>query len=242
MADKQSKITATNSAGYTAPVGLAADPVIFTVADNQLKVLLVWRGTANEGNWALPGGFVGETESPEETAHRKLTEKTGVKAGYLEQLRTYGDPDRDPRGWIPSIAFLALIPADALDVTSDVAAEHKADWIPVSGALRNFDLAFDHKQIIRDALERLRGKLWYSNIAVGLLPREFTLGEARRIYEAILGEPLDPANFARDLKASGLVKPTGKTRSTGRGRPGQAFAFVSRKPAWSPTRDKGRRG
>ena len=109
------RLTARNSAGYDAPVGLAADPVVFTLVDGDLSVLLARRTEEPQrGSFALPGGFVGAAESPRETAERKLLEKTGVGSVHLEQLRTYASPDRDPRGWLPSIAYLALVPPESL--------------------------------------------------------------------------------------------------------------------------------
>src|SRR5215210_7194403 len=108
-------MTARNSAGYEAPVGLAADPVVLTLVDGDLSVLLARRlEEPQRGTFALPGGFVGTEESPRQTAERKLREKTGVGAVHLEQLRTYAAPDRDPRGWLPSIAYLALVSPETL--------------------------------------------------------------------------------------------------------------------------------
>jgi 8-oxo-dGTP diphosphatase len=228
-------MTAKNSSGYEAPIGLAADPVIFTLQDEQLSVLLIERHEdPDKGKWSLPGGFVGTTESPEQTVNRKLNEKTGMDPIYVEQLRTYARPDRDRRGWLPSVAYLSLIPAQLLpDQDENGAKWHAVDDLP--------RLAFDHKQMIEDGLERLRGKLWYSNIAIGLLPQEFTLSQARAVYEAIAGKAYDPGNFARDLKNSGLITEAEGTRAEGRGRPAQLFKFVSREAAWSPRYAKGTR-
>jgi 8-oxo-dGTP diphosphatase len=223
------RISARNTDGYEAPVGLAADPVVFTVAQGQLSVLLARRRDAPaKGRWSLPGGFVGPDEDPAATVARKLEEKTGIPPIYLEQLRTYAEPGRDPRGWLPSIAYLALVPAELLreDGTRD-AAWHGVESLP--------RLAFDHARIVGDALERVRGKLWYSNIAVGLLPREFTIAHAREVYEQIAGVRYDPGNFSRDLRASGLVVESGRVAErTGAGRPARLFRFVSSEPTWTP--------
>jgi len=223
------KITARNSEGYEAPIGLAADPVVFTVAAGRLSVLLARRTeTPARGRWALPGGFVGAHEDPAETVTRKLEEKAGIPPIYLEQLRTYAEPRRDPRGWLPSIAYLALVPAELLpaDPPGDAA------WHPLSSLPR---LAFDHERIVTDALERVRGKLWYSNVAVGLLPPEFTLAQAREVYERLAGVDYDPGNFSRDLRASGLVVETGGVAArAGAGRPPRLYRFVSAEPSWSP--------
>jgi 8-oxo-dGTP diphosphatase len=227
-------MTAENSAGYPAPIGLAADAVVLSVLDARLAVLLVRRTEAPaRGRWALPGGFVGVREDPAETAARKLTEKAGIPPIYLEQLRTYAEPGRDPRGWLPSIAYLALVPADLLppDRARD-AAWHGIDALP--------PLAFDHGRIVADGLERIRGKLWYSNVAVGLLPPEFTIAQAREVYERISGVSYDAGNFSRDLRASGLIVETGGlAQRQAVGRPARLFRFVSSAPAWTPRYAKG---
>ena len=212
--------TAVNSEGYPAPAALAVDTAVFTVRDDEVLALVVRR---DDGATALPGGFVGAGERPAETARRKLREKTGLGRTYVEQLGAFADPGRDPRGWIPSIAYLALVPPGTEP------ADESARWVRARGRHR---LAYDHRAILRGALGRLEGKLWWSNIAVGILPGPFTMTEARRVYEAIAGVRYDAATFARDLKATGLVAATGAQRSDGRGRPGSLYRFASRSPAW----------
>jgi 8-oxo-dGTP diphosphatase len=217
------RIEAANDAGYPAPIGLAADPVVFTLLDGRLSVLLARRlEEPQRGMFALPGGFVGIRESPEQTAERKLREKTGVGSVHLEQLRTYAEPDRDPRGWLPSIAYLALVPPGALP--DQTPADRDASWHPLDALP---ELALDHARIVGDGLWRLRArvadKAWFMRVGGGLLPQEFTLGQAQRLYEAIGGESLDTANFRRDVKATGLLEDTGRRRSDGRGRPGTLY-------------------
>lgn len=219
--------TAANSEGYPAPAALATDVVVLTVDDRGALVTLTV--PRDDGVAALPGGFVGPAEDPLDTARRKLEEKTGLRGVYLEQLATFAAPGRDPRGWIPSIAHLALVPAGTRPGDSG------ARWIPARGRHR---LAFDHRRILRTALERLEGKLWWSNVAVGILPGPFTMSDARRVYEAIAGVRYDPATFARDLKATGLVRPTGEQRGDRPGRPAALYAFTSRRPAWGAGRRK----
>src|SRR5215207_791913 len=211
--------TATNSEGYEAPAALAVDAVVLTVRAGELVALV----TATDERPALPGGFVGRGEAPLAAARRKLREKTGLRQTYLEQLGTFADPGRDPRGWIPSIAYLALVPPET------EATEEDARWIPARGHTR---LAFDHRKILRTAVERVEGKLWWSNIAVGILPGAFSMSDARAVYEAITGTSYDPATFARDLKATGLVQATGEQRSVGPGRPAALYRFASHKQAW----------
>jgi 8-oxo-dGTP diphosphatase len=216
-------VKATNTAGYEAPIGLTVDPVVFTLLDGRLCVLLARRlEEPQRGMFSLPGGFVGASEAPSETAERKLREKTGVGSVHLEQLRTYAAPDRDPRGWLPSIAYLALVPPGALP--DQTPADRDASWHPLDALP---ELALDHARIVDDGLWRLRArvadKAWFMRVGGGLLPEEFTLGQAQRLYEAIAGDSLDPANFRRDVKATGLLADTGRRRSEGPGRPGTLY-------------------
>lgn len=223
-------LVGSNSAGFHAPAGMVADPVVLAPLGGHLHVLLTRREEEPElGRWSLPGGFMSPTEQPEETAQRKLTERTGVGAVYLEQLQTYGDPRRDPRGWIPSVAYLALIDAAVL-------AEGSAGrWVPVDDLP---PLAFDHARIVADAVERLRGKLWYSNVVMGLLPERFTMPQARRVFEEISGFRYEPSNFRRQLEGSGLVRATGEVQKGRAGRPAALYEFVDRQPAWSLRRSR----
>jgi 8-oxo-dGTP diphosphatase len=216
-------ISAANSAGYASPIGLTADPVVFTLLEGGLAVLLARRfEPPQRGMFALPGGFVGAEESPQQTAERKLTEKTGVGPVHLEQLRTYAAPDRDPRGWLPSIAYVALVPPETLP--ADVPEGREASWHPVDALP---ELALDHGQLIEDGLWRLQyraaDKEWFVGVAGRLLPEEFTLSQAQVLYEALRGEHVDTANFRRDVKATDLLEPTGQVRSEGPGRPATLY-------------------
>lgn len=222
---------ARNSEGYEAPVGISVDPVVLAPRDGRLDVLLVPRHSEPDaGRWALPGGFASEDEPLATTAQRKLTEKTGVGTVYLEQLATYGDPGRDPRGWMAAVAWLALI--DATVLRED---ETEARWFAVT---RLPPLALDHDRMIADGVERLRGKLWWSNIAVGLLPERFTLAEARRLYESITGVRYEVSNFRRTLEQSGLLRATAESRQGVTGRPARLYEFVDRTPSWSRRRSR----
>jgi len=214
---------ARNSANYEAPIGLTADPVVFTRTPAGLSVLLARRlEPPQRGMFALPGGFVGVREAPSATAERKLQEKTGVASVHLEQLRTYADPDRDPRGWLPSVAFLALVRPETLP--GDAPPAREASWHVVSALP---ELALDHARIVDDGLWRLRArvadKAWFVRVAGGLLAPEFTLASAQRLYEALRGEAVDAANFRRDVRATGLLAETGRTVREGPGRPGQVY-------------------
>ena len=218
------RISASNSAGYDAPIGLTADPVVFTLIGDRLCVLLARRlEEPQRGQFALPGGFVGTEESPAQTAERKLREKTGVGSVHLEQLRTYAEPGRDPRGWLPSVAYLALVRPEALPEEGGPEGR-EAGWFPVDDLP---ELALDHETIVDDGLWRLRArvaeKTWFLRVAGALLPAAFTRGQAQRLYEALRGEAVDAANFRRDVKATALLVDTGETHSDGPGRPGRLY-------------------
>lgn len=201
---------------------LTVDIVIFTLRDNHLHVLLIQRGEPPFlGMWALPGGFVRMDESLEKAALRELEEETGVVDAYLEQLYTYGEPDRDPRGRVVTVTYFALIPADKkvrFEGGSDVtrATWYRMDQLP--------ELAFDHTPMVSYALRRLRYKLEYSAVGFELLPESFTLSELQYTYEIILGEKLDKRNFRRRVLEAGVIEPTPSMRS-GEGRPARLFRY-----------------
>ncbi|NIK54990.1 NUDIX hydrolase [Kribbella shirazensis] len=208
------------------PLGLATDLVILTVRDGRLQVLLIRRGIPPyQGRWALPGGFVRPDEDLETTARRELAEETGLSAEriHLEQVATYGAPDRDPRGRVVSVAYLALVPdLPAPTAGSDAAS---AGWVDVTDVLEDSGrLAFDHHRILTDAVERARAKLEYSPLATAFCPPEFTISELRGVYEAVWGIPLDPRNFHRKVtKTPDFVAPVGTTTTRDGGRPAQLF-------------------
>lgn len=206
------------------PFAVTADLVVLTVRADTLHVLLVRRGVPPyEGSWALPGGFVGIDEDLADAAVRELTEETGLPepAGHLEQLGTYGRPDRDPRGRVVTVAWLALLPDLPTPVAgSDAAA---ADWLPVD-RLTPGQLAFDHDRILADGLERARAKLEYTPLATAFCPAEFTVAQLRTVYETVWGTRLDPRNFHRKVTGTpGFVEPAGRTTEGDRGRPAQLF-------------------
>ena len=203
----------------------SVDLVIFTIREECLRVLLVRRSEAPfKGRWALPGGFLepGRDDSIEGCALRRLVEKTGVEAPYLEQLKTYGSHDRDPRGWTATTVYFALIASDSVRLRAN---QETVRWTPVQGDGVGCELAFDHARILADATERLRSKLEYTHIAVHLLPKEFTLPELQRTYELILQQPLDKSSFRRRVtQADMLEEISGKLRD-GSGRPAQVYRF-----------------
>jgi 8-oxo-dGTP diphosphatase len=196
---------------------VTVDVVILTMSEGLLHVLLVCRGEAPfEGMWAIPGGFKRPDETLDEAAKRELAEETGVDAAsLLTQFGAYGDPQRDPRMNVVTIAYLAVLrDVGAVVAGADAAA---AALIPVSAVLNEkIDLAFDHLQIVRDAIERVRADLDLTGIATAFVGPTFTLAELRAVYEAVWGVQLDAANFRRSVVAeSGWVIPTGR-----RARPG----------------------
>ncbi|MBT2490369.1 NUDIX hydrolase [Streptomyces sp. ISL-96] len=205
------------------PFAVTVDLAVFTVRESRLHVLLIRRGQdPYAGAWALPGGFILPRESAETAARRELAEETGLSqesaaALHLEQLRTYSEPDRDPRMRVVSVAYTALVPGLPEPRGGGDAAH--AQWMPVGGVPA---LAFDHARIITDAQERVRAKLEYTCLATAFCPPEFTLGELQQVYETVWGVALDRPNFRRKVLASpGFVEPVeGAPRRTGgRGKP-----------------------
>ncbi|OHA03773.1 MAG: hypothetical protein A3I44_03270 [Candidatus Sungbacteria bacterium RIFCSPLOWO2_02_FULL_51_17] len=204
---------------------LTVDMVIFTVVDDTLNVLLVKRKYEPfAGIWALPGGFVEEDETPREAAERELLEEAGLSASYLEQLYTFGEPRRDPRGRVVSVAHFALVPASQLKIRAgDDAAD--ARLFPVHNLPK---LAFDHKDIIAYAVTRVGNKIQYTNVVWSLLPPAFTLSDIQAIYESIWGKKVDKRNFRKKLLSLGLLKPLSRERTGLRQRPAKLYAFKTK--------------
>ena len=201
---------------------VTVDVVIFSVRARDLKVLLVRRAAAPfRGRWSLPGGFGRPNESLDDAARRQLKEETEVGDVYLEQLYTFGAPRRDPRGRVISVAYFALVAADVnAHATS---GETEVSWQPMSELP---ELAFDHGEIVRYALQRLRYKLEYTSVGFELLPNEFTLSELQTAYETVLGEDLDKRNFRRRILDAGILAETSRYReSDGQGRPARLYRY-----------------
>ena len=199
---------------------VTVDVVLFTIRDRRLHLLLIRRlAEPFAGCFALPGGFVLPGESVDAAAARELREEAGVENVYLEQLYTFGEPGRDPRGRIITVAYYAMVPQNLLLQAGTDAAD--AAWFPVDALP---ELAFDHLEIVRYAHMRIRNKLGYTNVGFELLPAKFTLSELQVVHEAILGEPLDKRNFRRRVQLQGIVKPTKEFQATGR-KPAQLFRF-----------------
>ncbi len=208
-------------------VAVSVDVVLLTLRAGRLCVLVIQRaGEPFRGSWALPGGFVGPDEDLDTSALRQLAEETGVTtAGHLEQLRTYGCPQRDPRGRVVSVAYLALLPNLPQPTTGRDGP--RARWWPV-GDLDSADgptLAFDHPRIVVDGVERARSKLEYTPLAAAFCEEPFTLADLRRVYEAAWGVALDPPNFRRKvLSTPDFVVAVGQRASPrGGGRPAELY-------------------
>jgi 8-oxo-dGTP diphosphatase len=198
---------------------VTVDVLVLTIPERRLQVLLVQRGVPPfEGMWAIPGGFKRETETLDEAAERELAEETGLDAAsLLRQFGAYGDPGRDPRMNVVTVAYFAVLPrVGELAGGTDAAA---AALIPVSDVLDGrIELAFDHERILRDAVERIRADLGLTGLATAFVGSTFTLAELRAVYEAVWGIELDAANFRRSVLAEeGWVRATGR-----RARPGSS--------------------
>lgn len=204
-------------------IRLAVDLAILTVREDSLHVLVIERGNEPyRGRLALPGGFLRAGEDLPTCAKRELAEETGLDGAalHLEQLATYGAPDRDPRGRVVSVAYLAIAPDLPIPVAgSDADA---ARWLSID-VVRG-TLAFDHDKILDDAVERARNRLEFTTLATSFCPPMFTIGDLRNVYEVVWGMALDPRNFNRKVaNTAGFVLPTEAKRAPGTGRPAALY-------------------
>jgi 8-oxo-dGTP diphosphatase len=207
---------------------LTVDCVVFGLHEARLEVLLIERDRPPfEAHWALPGGFVHEHEPLDTAARRELEEETDVRVRYLEQLYTFGDPGRDPRGHVVTVAYFALVNRAEHPPTAATDAR-RAAWFPADTPP---PLAFDHPEILRVARERLRAKLRYRPIGFDLLPEKFTLGALQRLYETVLGAPLDKRNFRKKLRALDLLVPLDERQRDVPHRAAQLYRFDREKYA-----------
>ncbi len=205
---------------------VAVDSVLFAIESGRLKCLLVQlhRGSLR-GKWAFPGGLVRAGEQLDDAALRELRSTTGLGQAYLEQLFTFGDPHRDPRGHVVSVAYMALI-ADPGEVRPPVGKYAASQWFEVS---RLPPLAYDHQLMADYALRRLKAKLGYTNIAYNLLPEVFTFAQLEELYAAILGRSVDRRNFRRRILGMGLLREL-RVKRHGRHRPASLYRFARRVP------------
>jgi len=215
------------------------DLVIFTIRDERLQVLLAQRadrpGEPYPRTWALPGGFidVDRDESLEACARRKLAEKTGVASPYLEQLGSWGNNTRDPRGWSATHVYFALMPSEGIEPKAGGYATD-ARWHPVRDHGVKERLAFDHAEILATAIERLRSKVEYTSLPAFLLPEEFTLSELQHVYELVLDRPLNKSAFRTRVRDADLIVEVPRQRS-GPNRPAQLYRLKDRRhPVFFP--------
>ncbi|NQT49825.1 NUDIX hydrolase [Candidatus Kuenenbacteria bacterium] len=208
---------------------IAADIVVFAFIENKLSVLLVERRYApGIGQWAIPGGFVREDESLEEAALRELNEETGLsRSSYLEQLYTFGEVKRDPRGRVISTAYMVLVsePEKIRLKASDDAINAK--WFAISG-LPTLAFGKSHKEILLYAWQRLKWKFEYTNVAVTMMHPEFTLTELQKLYESVYNKNIDKRNFRKKILSLDLVEPIDKV-SQELGRPAQLYKAGTKK-------------
>lgn len=205
---------------------VTVDAVVLTLVHERLCALVVRRGSEPyKGAWALPGGFVEPDETLEQAARRELDEETAVPGvTRLEQLAAYGDPERDPRGRIVSVAWMAAVPSGPkVEGGSDASS---AQWRPIAGLLDEEHLAFDHRQILADGVERARSRLECTSLATAFVDEEFTVADLRRVYEVVWGVRLDPGNFHRKVTGAGFIEPTGANVQRGPGRPAAVYRHV----------------
>jgi len=206
----------------SAQIHLAVDAVVFGYTRQQLQLLLIQRNIAPfQGEWAIPGGLVLPEESLEAAVERELLEETGAGINYLEQLYTFGNPERDPRNRVVSVAYFALVNPNQFQLSAATDA-NEARWFPCSGLPK---LAFDHTQIVEYALQRLRNKLTYEPIGLNLLDPDFRFSDLEKLYESILGRPIDRRNFRKKFMSFGILNEVAVHHSGGKGRPGTLFRF-----------------
>ena len=200
--------------------------VIFTVTEGELRVLLIYRSAEPyRDRWAIPGGRLRPGESLVDAATRKLLDETGLQDVFLEQLYTFGDLDDVTPGGSIAVCYFALV-----DSARARLAE-RPDWRPEWSPMRKLPtLAFRNEEVLHYALERLRNKLEYTNVAYSLLPGSFTLTQLQRVYESILARPLDKRNFRKRMLSLGIIEETGQRQAEGAGRPAMLYRFRSREP------------
>lgn len=208
--------------------GLTVDCVIFglDLEAQSLKVMLIERDVEPfAGVWAIPGGFVRSDESLLDAATRELEEETGITDVFLEQLYTFGDPGRDPRGWVVSVAYYALVSPEKHNVHATTDARD-ARWFSVDTLPK---LAFDHAEILETALERIRGKLTYAPIGFELLPQKFTVKQLQKLYEIVLGRKLDNRNFRKKIFAMDVLRELDEMQKGVPHRAARLYKFDERK-------------
>lgn len=202
---------------------VTVDAVIFGYVEDDLKILLIERTYEPfQNTWSLPGGYVKDTESIDDAIERKVSNKTGIKSLYLEQLYTFGEIDRDPRGRIVSVAYYGLVKPGDYKLQASTGAKD-VEWFSINDFPK--ELAFDHSNIIETALDRLKGKVRYMPIGFELLPEKFSLGQIQNLYETILDISFDPANFRKKFLKLDILDKLEEKEENPKGRPGNLYRF-----------------
>ena len=203
-------------------IKVAVDAVVFGYSNNELKILLIQQKYGEtKDQWALPGGFVKDSEGLDEAVKRELCEETGVKATYLEQLYTFGNPKRDSRFRVVSIAYIALINPKNSQLEASTDAKD-AQWFDVKSLPK---LAYDHQTIISVGLERLKAKINYQPIGFDLLATYFPFSDLENLYQTILDKKIDRRNFRKKILSFNILEETDKISQAGSGRPAKLFKF-----------------
>lgn len=203
-------------------IKLSVDAVVFGYEEGNISVLLIKRKyDPFKGQWAIPGGFVENHESLEDAVERELFEETGIKINYLEQLYTFGKPNRDPRGRVVSIAYFGLVRPNAFKLYASTDAE-QAQWFNINDLPK---LSFDHKGILKTAIERLQGKITYEPIGFELLDKKFPFSDLEKLYTTLLGREIDRRNFRKKIVGLNVLDELDEKVSKGSGRPANLFQF-----------------
>jgi 8-oxo-dGTP diphosphatase len=209
-------------------IKLAVDAIVFGYSKSDgLSVLLIKRKYEPFKNaWAIPGGFVLENESLEDAVRRELQEETGIAVNYLEQLYSFGEPDRDPRQRVISIAYFALVNSTHFSTLKASTDAEEAEWFSINKLPK---LAFDHKKILQVAIERLKAKVRYEPIGFELLDKKFAFADLEKLYSILLDKPIDRRNFTKKILSLDILEDTGTLSSTGVGRPSKVYQFNTKR-------------
>lgn len=203
-------------------IKLSVDAVVFGYEKGEISVLLIKRKYEPfKGKWAIPGGFVLNDESLEEAVERELQEETGVEINYLEQLYTFGKPSRDARGRVVSVAYFGLVRPNTFKIVASTDAE-EVSWFNINELPK---LAFDHKEILKIAIERLQGKITYEPIGFELLDKKFPFSDLEKLYTTLLGREIDRRNFRKKIIGLNVLDELDEKVSKGSGRPANLFQF-----------------
>tara|TARA_R110001592_G_scaffold185845_1_gene430007 strand:- start:2889 stop:3566 length:678 start_codon:yes stop_codon:yes gene_type:complete len=203
-------------------IKLSVDAVVFGYEEGNISVLLIKRKyDPFKGQWAIPGGFVLNDESLEAAVERELFEETGIKINYLEQLYTFGKPDRDPRGRVVSIAYFGLVRPNTFKIVAATDAE-QVQWFHINELP---ELSFDHKNILDAAIKRLQGKITYEPIGFELLDKKFPFSDLEKVYATLLGRAVDRRNFRKKIVGLNVLDELDEKASKGSGRPANLFQF-----------------